>query len=266
MPVDFTKLPFSQISDPRAATLTEAIAQEPSQSGFVVITANAIYPEGFAETIRHFARLVRANAGDSGLIDITAYRQLRADELGGSVPFDQGVCRSILKRGEAVKSLVLENPRANWLLLLEYRTPEMAVREAKRDSAGFAAILSNAARDYTVGAFQNMRQYSSVSRDPESIHFFNLFGAPGDVDVLWPAWQEALPWFLEIAEFRSAFPLLALDRGQPLLLVNYGHCDSTKHFLNGVLYDPEFQRLMETCYFERSVTTPSPFFCKIVPV
>ena len=266
MAVDFHKLPFSFVANPQAASLTEAIAHEPSRSGFIVITATAIYPEGFAETVRHFARMVRANALDSGLIDLTAYRQLRADELGGSVPFDQEACKAIVKRGQEVKGMILENPRANWLLVLEYRTPEMALREAKRDSAGFAAILSNAARDFSVGAFQNMRQYSTVSRDPNAVHFFNLFGAPGDTAVLWPAWQEVLPWFFEIAEIRSSFPLLALDPAQQLLLVNHGHCDSTKHYLNGVFYDPEFRRLMQASYFDKDVTTPTPFFCKLVPV
>jgi hypothetical protein len=266
MPVDFTKLPFSQLGHPGAGTLTEAIAREPDQSGFIVITANAIYPEGFAETIRHFARLVRANSEDSGLVDVTAYRQLRADELGGSVPFDQPVCQAILKREPQLRELVLENPEANWLLLLEYRTPEMALREAKRDSAGFATILANAARDYTVGAFRNMRRYSEVSRDPSVVQFFGMVSAPGDIEMVWPAWQEALPWFFDIGEIRSSLPLVALDTAQPLLLVNHGHCDSMKHFLHGVVYDPEFQRLMESCYYERGLTAPSPFFCKIVPV
>lgn len=128
------------------------------------------------------------------------------------------------------------------------------------------AILAASVQESTVGAFRNMTQYASVSRDPNVIQFFNLFPAPGNRDILWPAWQEALPWFFEIAEFRSSFPLLALDPSQQLLIVNYAHTDSAKHFINGTLYDPGFMESMKSCYIDRGVTLPHPFFCKIVPV
>jgi hypothetical protein len=60
--------------------------------------------------------------------------------------------------------------------------------------------------------------------------------------------------------------MVALDEEQPILLVNYAHCDSIKHFLVGTLHDPGFREVMEACYARRGVTSPMPFFCKIVPV
>jgi hypothetical protein len=284
MSVDFTKFPYPRIERPDAPTLTEAITVDPVDSGFVVITAKATDPEAFTETARDVARLLRAGAGDSGLLEITAYRQLRREELGGAVPFDQPICEAIVARaaqapppqapgmanmGSLAQQIVLGNPHANWVLLLEYGTPAQATAAARASTdGGESAVteLSNAVTEHSVGAFKNMNGYASVSRDPNVIQFFNLFPAPGDLGVLWPAWQEALPWFFEIAEFRSSFPLLALDPNQPILLVNYAHCDSTKHFLNGALHDPEFMRLMMTCYLQRNIAIPTPFFCKIVPV
>jgi hypothetical protein len=94
-------------------------------------------------------------------------------------------------------------------------------------------------------------RYATVSRDPNDIQFFNLFPRPGNVDVLWKAWQDALPWFLEVGEIRSSFPLLALDAKQPLLLVNFAHCDSVKHFFLGVAFDPFFLEVMKNCYADR---------------
>jgi len=58
-------------------------------AGFVVITAKAAEPEAFVQVVRDFARAVRANAAESGLADVTADRQLRREELGGAVPYDQ---------------------------------------------------------------------------------------------------------------------------------------------------------------------------------
>ena len=75
-----------------------------------------------------------------------------------------------------------------------------------------------------------------------------------------------MPWFLEVAGFRSSFPLLALDPGQPLLVVNYAHVDSVKHFLHGVAYDPNFLETITRCYLDRGFKSPLQFFCKIVPV
>jgi hypothetical protein len=64
----------------------------------------------------------------------------------------------------------------------------------------------------------------------------------------------------------SSFPLLALDPKQPILLVNCAHCDSIKQFLVGTLYDPRFLETLMACYGQRGVTSPMPFFCKIVAV
>jgi hypothetical protein len=105
-----------------------------------------------------------------------------------------------------------------------------------------------------------------VSRDPNVIQFFNFFPAPGDADALWQGWQDALPWFFETGEMRSSFPMKALDPEQPLLVVNYAHFDSIKHFFLGVAYDPNYLEVVTRCYADRGFTLPMPFFCKIVPV
>ena len=117
-----------------------------------------------------------------------------------------------------------------------------------------------------MNVFKNTKGYASVSRDPNLVQFFNLFPGPGDVAVLWDAWQEALPYFLEIGGFRSSFPLVALDPDQPILVVNYAHCDSVKHFFLAVAYDPNFPETVTRCYADRGFHLPLPFFCKIVPV
>jgi hypothetical protein len=279
MTVDFTKFPFPTIVHPDVATLTEAITTDPVDSGFVIITLKAAEPAALQPVIREFAMALRADGADAGLVEITAYRQLQRNELGGAIPFDQPICESIIAAaargagaagiGAQAMATVVDNPRADVILLLEYTTPEIASRTAKGfadGENGLFAHLAAAAKEHTIGAFKNMRRYSSVSRDPNVIQFFNLFGAPGDLDVLWSAWQEALPWFFETAEFRSSFPLLALDPQQEILLVNYAHVDSTKHFLNGALHDPAFAQSMATNYVQRNVTLPTPFFCKIVPI
>jgi hypothetical protein len=278
MTVDFTKFPFPSLQQPQAATLTEAIKAEPVASGFVVVALKATDADDFAGNVREFARFVRAKAASTGLVDITAYRQLRRDELGGAVPFDQPICEAVLRdaanrestreASEMTASIALGNARANWVLLVEFRTPELAseaVRAWDGGADGFTA-LTRATTAHTVGAFRNMMRYASVSRDPNVIQFFNLFPSPGKREVLWPAWQEALPWFFEVGEIRSSFPLLALDPEHPILLVNHAHCDSIKHFVVGTLYDPRFKETLVACYAQRGVTAPMPFFCKIVPV
>jgi hypothetical protein len=277
--VDFTKFPYSPVANPAAATRTEAITAEPVASGFVVMALKAAQPDAMLAVIRDFARSLRAKSSTSGLTDLTAYRQLRRGELGGAMPFDQPICEALLTGARAreqsrraaaeVEALVLGNPHADWVVLLEYDTPDTAAKavRALRDGADDSmGILAPVLHESSIGAFRNTMQYASVSRDPKLIQFFNLFPSPGNRDVLWPAWQEALPWFFEIAEFRSSFPLLALDPEQALLLINYAHTDSTKHFINGTLYDPSFMESMKTCYFDRDVAAPHPFFCKIVPV
>jgi hypothetical protein len=275
---DFTKFPFSGLNHPEAASLTEAITADPVESGFAIITLKANDPASLAAPLREFARSLRAKGNGAGLIEVTAYRQLRRDEMGGAVPFDQPICEALIRgaeRREATRqvaattsALVLANPRADWIMLVEYATHEdavEAVRSWKSDDSDFARLVASTAQ-HSVGAFRNMKRYASVSRDPNVIQFFNLFPSPGKRDVLWPAWQEALPWFFEVGEIRSSFPLLALEPEQANLLVNHAHCDSMKHFLVGTLYDPTFPEVLAACYVKRGVTMPMPFFCKIVPV
>jgi hypothetical protein len=277
MTVDFTKFPFPNLWQPQSETVTEAITAEPVASGFAIITLKARDADGFAANVRAFAAHLRANA-DIGLTDIIACRQLRRDELGGAMPFDQPICESLLQEaaGRAstkeaaamVAAIALGNAVANWVLRLEFKTPELASAAARTfngDDAGFTA-LTGTTTEHTVGAFRNMMRYATVSRDPNVIQFFNLFPSPGKLDVLWPSWQEALPWFFEVGGILSSFPLLALDPTQPMLLVNCAHCDSIKPFLVGTLYDPRFVETLKACYGQRGVTAPMPFFCKIVPV
>lgn len=278
MSLDFTKFAFPMIRHPDAATLTEAIAADPVAAGFAVLTLKSRDTVACITEIREFARALRAGAPANGLLDVTAYRHIHRDELGGAVPFDQPVCDNLLTAASAreathasadlVSALLFSNPRADWILLVEFRTPELAQRAAAEWRTGKEGFerLTAAVASYTLGTYKNMKRYASVSRDPNVIQFFNLFPSPGNLDVLWTAWQEALPWFLEVAEIRSSFPLLALDKEQPILLVNHAHCDSIKHFLVGTLYDPGFKEVMASCYARRNVTFPMPFFCKIVPV
>jgi hypothetical protein len=276
--VDFTKFPFPSLRQPQAATVTEAITAESVASGFVIITLKTTDTDGFAANVREFARHLRAEAGITGLTEIIACRQLRRDELGGAMPFDQPICESLLheaanrestrEAAAMVSAIALGNAVANWVLRLEFRSPELASAAARAFAAGDAGFtaLAGAAAEHTVGAFRNMMRYASVSRDPNVIQFFNLFPSPGKLEVLWPAWQEALPWFFEVGGILSSFPLLALDPKQPMLLVNCAHCDSIKPFLVGTLYDPRFKETLAACYGQRGVTAPMPFFCKIVPV
>ena len=131
--------------------------------------------------------------------------------------------------------------------------------------ASFKA-MTQGTRSNSVNAFRNTMRYAEVSRDPNVIQFFNLFPGPGETEALWAGWQEALPWFFEVGEFRSSFPLVALDPKQPLLLVNYAHTDSAKHFFLGASYDPTYLETVTHAYVNRGFKLPMPFFCKIVPV
>ena len=150
-----------------------------------------------------------------------------------------------------VSAIALGNAVANWVLRLEFKTPGLASAAVRTFNGGGDAgftTLTGAATEHTVGAFRNMMRYATVSRDPNVIQFFNLFPSPGKLDVLWPSWQEALPWFFEVGGILSSFPLLALDPTQPMLLVNCAHCDSIKTFLVGTLYDPRFVETLKACY------------------
>ena len=281
MTIDFTKFPYPALEDPHARTLTEAIAAAPNAYGYVVITIKTKEGVDLLAQIRGFAQAVRGDAAQSGIRDVTAYREITTDELGGAMPFDQAICDAMLedvKRRAANEStrfpaskmaigVMSQNEMADWIILAEFGTPDQATAFANGSTGNMAlsALLEQTA-SHSMNAFRNTKRYASVSRDPNVVHFFNLFRGPGDIDVLWSAWQEALPWFLEVAEFRSSLPLVALDARQPLLIVNYAHVDSVKHFLHGVAYDPVFLETITHCYLDRGFKVPLPFFCKIVPI
>ena len=72
--IDLTKFPYNGLTNPQATTLTEAIATDPVEDGFVVITLKAAGGESLAAQARLFAQQLRSAAEDSGLGDITAYR------------------------------------------------------------------------------------------------------------------------------------------------------------------------------------------------
>ena len=282
MTVDYTKFPFTDVENPHAATLTEAITVDPVDEGFVVLAIKLRDPAGFEARIRTFAQAVRASAEETGLRDVTAYREFRRDELGSAVPFDQAIAAAVLDdAAERAKSegaryptlrpaikMVETNDIADYTLLLEYASPEQAAAAvaAWKGGEGSYAALTGDAETATLGAFRNMKRYAGVSRDPNVIQFFNFFPGPGDADALWQGWQEALPWFFETGEMRSSFPLKALDPEQRLLVVNYAHFDSIKHFFLGVAYDPNYLDVVTRCYVDRGFKLPMPFFCKIVPV
>lgn len=282
MTVDLTKFPYNGLSNPYATTLTEAIAEDPVEGGFIVITLKSRAGEDLAPPLRQFAQQVRACADDDGLADITAYRQLRRAEMGGAVPFDQAFCESILDDAAARKDhqsdrfpglastqhFVLQNEIADWVVFVAYQTPTeaSAAVDAWQQPGSPLSTLSEHVEKYTVNAFRNMKRYAQVSLDPDVIQFFNLFPGPGNPDDLWVAWEEVLPRYFDAAEIRSSFPLTALDPGQPLILVNYAHADSVKHFLLSMIFDPNFGEDIARCYQGRGFAFPHPFFCKVVPV
>ena len=280
--IDLTKFPYNGLTHPQATTLTEAIAAEPVKDGFVVVTLKAGDSSSLAPQIRAFAQQLRLSADETGFRDITACRQLRRDEMGGAVPFDQAFCESILddiaaRQGSqsdrfpglaSTENFVLSNTMADWVLLITYGSPEEALAAARawqREESPFAAAFSGQV-EHTINAFENMMRYAHVSLDPGVIQFFNLFPGPGDPDGLWPAWEEVLPRYFDAAEIRSSFPLKALDPQQPLILVNYAHADSVKHFLLSMLFDPNFIEDIARCYEGRGFAFPHPFFCKVMPV
>ena len=281
MPVDYTKFPFPGIHNPQAATLTEAIRHDPVSAGFVIVCVKGT-GDGFVTKARAFAQAVRADAAKTGLTDITAYREIRVEELGGAVPFDQAICEMSLMNAERIEAtqadrfptvkpaikMANQNDIADFTFLLEYETTDqalVAMKDFNGDTESFQA-LTQGTQSNTVGAFKNMMRYANVSRDPNVVQFLNFFPGPGDSEALWAGWQEALPWFFEVGEIRSSFPLVALDPDQPLLVVNYAHFDSVKHFFLGVSYDPTYLETVTTAYKDRGFKLPSPFFCKIVPV
>ncbi len=282
MSVDFTKLPFNGVTNPTADTLTEAIASPAVSNGFVVVTLKTHDVPAAVSDVRSFAQSLRASGPQTGLVDITAYRELDRSEMGGAVPFDQSFCDRMLadisaRRYTQVErfpglasadAFALSNPMADLVLLVTFETTAQAMDAAtawREDTSAFS-LLAQRAQGFTIGAFRNMQQYAHVSRDPDVIQFFNLFPGPGDGDDLWKAWQEVLPRYFDVAGIRSSFPLQALDPDQPVLVVNYAHADSMKYFLLGMVFDPNFLEDITRCYVERGFAYPHPFFCKIIPV
>lgn len=282
MTVDFTKLPFNGVTTPTADTLTEAIASPPVANGFIVATLKTHDVAATVPHVRSFVQALRAAGPDTGLVDITVYRELDRSELGGAVPFDQSFCERMLADISARRetqagrfpglasadAFALSNPVADLVLFATFETTAAAVDAANAWSEGGSAFgsLAQHAQGFTIGAFRNMQRYAHVSLDPDVIQFFNLFPGPGDGDALWDAWQEVLPRYFDVAGIRSSFPLQALNPEQPMLLVNYAHADSMKYFLLGMVFDPNFLEDIMRCYVQRGFASPHPFFCKIIPV
>ena len=283
MPTDFTKFPFPGIGNAQAPSVTEAITWGPSDSGFIVVTIQTDAPDKFVEAVREFAKTLRSDAPSNGFIEVLAFRHLLREEMGGAMPFDQAICETMLKDADrhlqkdpdrfpalkaALKVAEGANPGADWILLLEYKDLERAksaVNAFASGQSGFSFLTQNSTT-HSLNFFKNTKRYAHVVRDPDVIHFFNLFPGPGDPEGLWPQWQAALPWFFEVGEFRSSFPLVALDANQPYIVVNYAHIDSVKHFFLGAFYDPTYLETIKRCYSDHGFTLPLPFFCKIVPV
>ena len=229
MTVDFTKFPFPSLHQPQAATVTEAIRAEPAASGFVIITLKAADADGFVANVRAFAAHLRARPAAAA--SPTSSPAVRSGATSSAAR-----CRSISRFARACCT----RPRAG---RARGRPPEWSPRSRsampwrigccgsssrrrsspppRRAPSMVATGLRRTHRattEHTVGAFRNMMRYATVSRDPNVIQFFNLFPSPGKLDVLWPSWQEALPWFFEVGGILSSFPLLALDPTQPMLL------------------------------------------------
>ena len=282
MTVDLTKFPFNALANPSAETLTDAIAADPVSDGFVLVTLKSEDVAAAIPQVRSFAQSLRAGAAETGLVDITVYRELDRSEMGGAVPFDQSFCERVLadisaRRATQVDrfpglasadTFALKNDVADLVVFLTFGTVTQAtdaVTAWKQDASAFNALVRNA-QAFTIGAFRNMKQYARVSLDPDVIQFFNLFPGPGDPDALWEAWQEVLPRYFDVAGIRSSFPLQALDPGQSMLVVNYAHADSMKYFLLGMVFDPNFLEDIQRCYVDRGFAFPHPFFCKVVPV
>ncbi|MFZ1362177.1 MAG: hypothetical protein WAS05_04480 [Candidatus Nanopelagicales bacterium] len=183
MPTDFSKLQFPAFANTSAASLTEALTADPVDNGFLVLTCKVKdNSDAFLVSLRAFVAELRADAQNSDLTDITAYRQVMRSELGGTVPFDQPVCEALLDRvarnqdseakGIGVESIVLNNPRADWIVLLEYSTPDAALSASQQLTNGLGSF-ADAVSEYTVGSFANKHQYSRIPHNPDVIHFFN---------------------------------------------------------------------------------------------
>ncbi|MBA3532831.1 MAG: hypothetical protein H0T73_12975 [Ardenticatenales bacterium] len=273
MATDLTRFPFPYLPNPTASTLTEALAHPATSSGFVVLALMAKESEKLIDVLYEFATAARRASSFNGLRTLRAFRQLRRDELGGAVPFDQSICEKLLELAGPMATLaqqtILSNPLANWVLLLDFDTTDHATIFVDDLHGGDYRLdtLADGCSMYSVGAFRNIRQYGRVLYDPNLIQCFTLFPAPGTIDLLWQSWQDALPWFFEIGGARSSLPLLAMRPEQTLLLVNHAHWDSMKPFLHGGLYDRFLhEQVLKGIWVERGATLPHTFFCKIAPV
>ena len=282
MTTDLTKLPFNAVANPTARSLTEAIFSPPVPDGFVVITLKTRDVAATVPHVRSFVAALRAVGSQTGLVDVTVFRELDRTEMGGAVPFDQSFCERMLADISARRAtqtdrfpglasadaFALSNPVADLVLVATFTTTTAAtdaVTDWKADGSAFGTLAEHI-EGSTISAFRNTRQYAHVSLDPNVIQFFNLFPGPGDADALWEAWQEVLPRYFDVAGIRSSFPLQAMDPDQPMLLVNYAHADSMKYFLLGMVFDPNFLEDITRCYVKRGFEYPHPFFCKIIPV
>ncbi|MBV9579180.1 MAG: hypothetical protein JO057_11390, partial [Chloroflexi bacterium] len=101
MSFDFTKFPFPGVESPHAPSLTEGIQADPVDSGFIVATLKGGKSQGQVAAIGAFAQALRASDSGAGFLDVTAYRQLRTNEFGGAMPFDQAICDRILEDVES---------------------------------------------------------------------------------------------------------------------------------------------------------------------
>jgi hypothetical protein len=209
MATDLARFPFPSLSNLQASTITEALAHEAAGGGFVFLTFQARQPEAFVENMREFAHNLRCNSPVARLTDIKAFRQVRREEAGGAMPYDQAICDQLFQQAPPIQTIVLNNPAANWLILLDTDSPESALALAETLDTGENGMkaLAEASSQHSIGAFRNARQYARVSYDPDVVQFFNLFPGPNNLDVMWKAWTESLPWFFEYTELRSSFPL-----------------------------------------------------------
>ena len=145
-------------------------------------------------------------------------------------------------------------------MLVEFGSVDEAGTAAeswRQSGVGFRGLGQSA----TVSVLRNMKGYSSVSLNPDVIQFFNLFPGPGDASSLWESWKQTLPSYFDAAEFRSSFPLLAVDDHQPVLLANPAHLDSAKHFLLSMAFYPKMVEDVERNYVRNGFALPHPFFC-----
>ncbi len=281
MSVDFKYLDFSPVFNQQANNLTEALRGEPVPNGFVFLSFKMDIQKTTETAFFGALETYLRSLDNKAIQSIKIYRQLKENELGGIVPFDQGICEKYLDEKMNVNFIIRFIHKVYTLrdLLFKNKLIDVGVYISCTDHAAalslahffennsdmsWRSLLNNSQR-YDIGAFKNMAIYSTVSDDPNKIQFFNLFPAPGKLESIWHSWLKSLPWFFEIANFRSSFPLLALNESQKTLLINAAHWDSAKGFIIGANYDPAFKKILKG-YMKDRVSLPYPFFCKIEKV